>query len=392
MTSAELEFRFALESFKRGDHADAERRLKAAAKAQPRHPGVLNLLGVLLASPGALPGSRARSARRNEDTAGFRRDPLQSWPRAAELEPPAGRSRRLRQGAGEESRAAPTPGSVAAACCWRAASRKSRSPASTARSPSIGITRSPSATRARRCSNCADLPRRCSISTSAFGSNPRFATAHLSKARALHNLRQFGLALASAETATALAPNVALGWAVRSNICRNCAASTRRSSACGKRCRSIRRTRIGETALVDQKLWTCEWSSYQSDFDALREAIRAGVAVSPWLCIMLPFSAAEQFAAAQARIKAKLLARRSVSRNRPSSRQARIRIAYLSGELRTHATAILFVGVLERHDRSRFEITVLNNAARDHSPLQKRIIDAVESFVDVYEFDDDRLD
>jgi predicted O-linked N-acetylglucosamine transferase (SPINDLY family) len=144
-------------------------------------------------------------------------------------------------------------------------------------------------------------------------------------------------------------------------------------------------------SLVERKLWICEWSNYQSDLDALREEIRSGVAVAPYLCVSLPFSAAEQFAVAQARVKANPPRRRSVSRNRPSSREGRVRIAYLSGELRNHATAVLFVGVLERHDRSRFEITVLNNAARDHSPLQKRVIDAVESFVDVYEFDDDRL-
>ena len=46
--SADLEFRSALESFRRGDHADAERRMKAATQAEPRHAGALNLLGALL--------------------------------------------------------------------------------------------------------------------------------------------------------------------------------------------------------------------------------------------------------------------------------------------------------------------------------------------------------
>ena len=88
MTSAELEFRSALESFRRGDHADAERRLKAAAKVQPRHPGVLNLLGALLASQERYREAESILARCNEDTADFRRDSLQLWPRAAELETP----------------------------------------------------------------------------------------------------------------------------------------------------------------------------------------------------------------------------------------------------------------------------------------------------------------
>ena len=48
-----------------------------------------------------------------------------------------------------------------------------------------------------------------------------------------------------------------------------------------------------------------------------------------------------------------------------------------------HATATLLVGVIERHDRERFEVTVLNNEARDHSPDRSDIGDAVEAFVDV---------
>jgi protein O-GlcNAc transferase len=47
--------------------------------------------------------------------------------------------------------------------------------------------------------------------------------------------------------------------------------------------------------------------------------------------------------------------------------------------------------VIERHDRTRFEITVLNDAPRDGSPEQRRAVDAVDAFVDVFQFDDARL-
>ena len=144
-------------------------------------------------------------------------------------------------------------------------------------------------------------------------------------------------------------------------------------------------------ALVDLRLRACEWSNYQSDFAELREEIRAGVAVSPALCLAFPCSAAEQFAAAQTRAKATTPARRSGSRNEATSRHGRIRIAYLSGELRNHATGHLFAGVVERHDKARFEVTILNAEPRDDSPVQKRIVDAVEAFVDVAQVDDDRL-
>jgi predicted O-linked N-acetylglucosamine transferase (SPINDLY family) len=125
--------------------------------------------------------------------------------------------------------------------------------------------------------------------------------------------------------------------------------------------------------------------------DALRSDIRAGRPIAPTLSLLLPFSAAEQLAVAQTRVKAMANRRRSASRNPPPSRDGRIRIAYLTKQLRTHATGTNLVGVIERINRSRFQLTVLNDQARDNSPLQKRIIDAAESFIDVYEFDDDRL-
>ena len=40
----------------------------------------------------------------------------------------------------------------------------------------------------------------------------------------------------------------------------------------------------------------------------------------------------------------------------------RIRVAYLSGEFREHATSILMAGVFERHDRDRFELVAFDTA------------------------------
>jgi predicted O-linked N-acetylglucosamine transferase (SPINDLY family) len=72
-------------------------------------------------------------------------------------------------------------------------------------------------------------------------------------------------------------------------------------------------------------------------------------------------------------------------------RRGRIRLAYFSGELRNHATAHLFAGALERHDKARFEVTVFNLELRDGSPLQQRIVDAVDDFIDVHGLGGERL-
>ena len=61
----------------------------------------------------------------------------------------------------------------------------------------------------------------------------------------------------------------------------------------------------------------------------------------------------------------------------------RIRLAYLSGEFRTHATSILMAGLFEVHDRNRFELFAFDNGFDDASPLRKRVEKSFESFTDI---------
>ena len=390
MISAELEFRSALESFRRGDHADAERRLRAAAQAEPRHVGVLNLLGALLASQEryreAEPFLRAATkippasaatlynhglALQNLDRP---RDALGAFEKALAKNPRSADAWFGRGSVLQESGKA----DEAIACFDRALAIDPNYHHALANKGTALL-------RLRRYSEALLNLEAC------LRLDPTFAAAHLGKAAALYNHRQYGLALGSAETATSLGPDVAKAWETRANICRELGRLDEAIDSIGKAISLDPANREWREALVDMRLRACQWSNYQSDLAELRAAIRAGVAVSPSLCLTFPFSAAEQFAAAKARAKARPPARRGGARKAAASQPGRIRIAYLSGELRNHATGHLFAGVIERHDRTRFEITILNAEPRDNSPTQKRVVDAAEAFIDVGQIDDDRL-
>ena len=60
----------------------------------------------------------------------------------------------------------------------------------------------------------------------------------------------------------------------------------------------------------------------------------------------------------------------------------RIRIAYLSSDLHEHATARLLIGVLEAHDRSRFEISAVSYGPETGGPMQARLKAACEHWVE----------
>ena len=60
----------------------------------------------------------------------------------------------------------------------------------------------------------------------------------------------------------------------------------------------------------------------------------------------------------------------------------RLRVAYLSSDLHEHATARLLAGVLEAHDRSRFEIFAVSYGPRTGCAMQKRLQAACEHWIE----------
>jgi len=64
-------------------------------------------------------------------------------------------------------------------------------------------------------------------------------------------------------------------------------------------------------------------------------------------------------------------------------RHTKLRVAYLSADLHTHATAHLMAGLFEQHDRSRFEIIGISYGVDDHSEMRKRLVAAFDQFRDV---------
>ncbi|MDQ5882452.1 MAG: hypothetical protein QG616_2284 [Pseudomonadota bacterium] len=67
-------------------------------------------------------------------------------------------------------------------------------------------------------------------------------------------------------------------------------------------------------------------------------------------------------------------------------RGPRLRIGYLSGDLRSHAVAYLIGGVFEMHDRSRFEVYVYSTGPDDGSRERQRSEQGADVFRDVSAF------
>ncbi len=69
--------------------------------------------------------------------------------------------------------------------------------------------------------------------------------------------------------------------------------------------------------------------------------------------------------------------------------ERRLRIGYVSSDLRDHAIGTLMAEVFELHDRARVEVTAYYCGPPSTAPLQHRIKQAVEHWVDIRDLDDD---
>ncbi|GGJ25580.1 tetratricopeptide repeat protein [Neoroseomonas lacus] len=140
--------------------------------------------------------------------------------------------------------------------------------------------------------------------------------------------------------------------------------------------------------LMFNRLRLCDWT----DAAATRQAILAGFAngtqrLPPFeaLCIAddpaLHLRCANQYAREYQPLRRAALPLGEIGR--------RIRIGYVSGELREHAVGHLLARLLELHDRTAFEVHAISLGRMTGDPVQARLHAAVDGFHDVSAMPDD---
>jgi predicted O-linked N-acetylglucosamine transferase (SPINDLY family) len=134
----------------------------------------------------------------------------------------------------------------------------------------------------------------------------------------------------------------------------------------------------------------CDWSNFELEAAELLAGIRAKQLVSSlFVNLSLPIPAADQFECAKRFSSAQPLFS-SLWRGE-SYAHDRIRIAYVSSDLREHPVGRQVAEVFERADKSRFEVTAISLEEDKSSQTQSRIKAAIEHFVDAKAMDDGQI-
>ncbi len=145
---------------------------------------------------------------------------------------------------------------------------------------------------------------------------------------------------------------------------------------------------FGRGQLMRLKLTAAAWDDFDSQKALLDQGVRAGKPViAPLIYLNLSEQPEDILRCAQTYVRFNFPARPPLHRQDPR-RPGPIRIGYVCGEFRNHATLYLMAGMFEAHDRGAFEIFAFDNGGADNSPLRARFEKAVDRIIDITRLSD----
>lgn len=148
----------------------------------------------------------------------------------------------------------------------------------------------------------------------------------------------------------------------------------------------------GPGLLFYERMHICDWAG----FEPLRDQIVQEVRASKRACKSLAFMSASD-SAADHLVAAQTFAN-SYCPKKPISlwqgeryRHKKIRLAYVSPDLREHPVGHLMAGIFEHHDKNRFETIAISLGIDDQSRLRARMVNAFDQFIDARDMTSEQI-
>ena len=126
----------------------------------------------------------------------------------------------------------------------------------------------------------------------------------------------------------------------------------------------------------------CDWDMVEALLPRLGAAAAQGLAIVPPMTLLFSFDAPQLLHDATAHFVREQVKAPPAARPPLRPRAPKIRIAYLSADFQTHATAWLMADLIERHDRDRFEIIGVSWGADNGGPWRARLAKGFDHFIE----------
>jgi protein O-GlcNAc transferase len=223
----------------------------------------------------------------------------------------------------------------------------------------------------------------------AISLNPGFAEAFNNRGVLLHELKHPKEALADYNSAIALKPDYLVAIYNRALVLSDLNRFPEAIADC-EAALAIDSTHAQANGLLTYCcLQTCDWRCLDRQTQNITALLTTGVSsVRPLTYLAISNSEESNLLSARVWVAHHCPPNANPIRHGRPYRHGRIRLAYLSSDLREHAVASLITGVFEHHDKNRFETVAFSTGPDDGSEARARIVSTFDRFVDVQAMND----
>lgn len=222
----------------------------------------------------------------------------------------------------------------------------------------------------------------------ALAANPELLDAEVGRAAALQDLRRPTEAEAALRRVLSAQPGRARVWGNLGELQAGRKAYLEAAS-------SYRRMLEADPAgkglgqLVSASLYACEWAGVNSLRERVESALKAGKSViTPFHLVPIAGTDAIQTRSSVLYAVERFPATGQPLWNGEQYSHKRPRVAYVSADFHSHATAALMAGLVELHDRERLECFAISLGHDDGSAMRRRLQAGFEHFVDASRWSD----
>jgi protein O-GlcNAc transferase len=135
--------------------------------------------------------------------------------------------------------------------------------------------------------------------------------------------------------------------------------------------------------LIEGKQRLADWTNYDREKNRLLQDVEAkNASASPFTLLFMADDPELQLANAKREARTRP-ANSAAHLPAPSSRNGRLRLAYISADFRRHPTSRLMASLFGLHDRAKFEVIGVSLSADDGSALRRRLVTGFDRLVEV---------
>jgi protein O-GlcNAc transferase len=218
----------------------------------------------------------------------------------------------------------------------------------------------------------------------ALAAAPEHTGALCNRAKALGTLRRYDEALASADRALAVEPRNADALFTRGNMLLKLERDTQAIAAFEQVLVLEPQHPHAVAVLANAYLTNCDWLNTARMAQELKRCIDDGRSVvAPFVLFGFPLDTADLLACTRHYVAREIPQVTPIAVERRERPSDRIRLAYLSGDFGRHPLSYLIVELLERHDRTRFEVIGVSCGPDDGSDIRARVVRSFDRWHDV---------